>query len=108
VIWGNREAEYFCAEDSTETMRDLPVGQHKGWWVLPSHVRQHTGSAWSRIFSRLESFGHRRPSKDQVEISISRIFYRAEGILRAMIVVFRWRVVFRTALLCLVNLVLKQ
>jgi hypothetical protein len=30
VIWGNREVEYFCEEDSTETKRDLPVGQHKG------------------------------------------------------------------------------
>lgn len=34
MIWGNREAEYFCAEDSTETMRDLPVGQHKGLGVM--------------------------------------------------------------------------
>ena len=33
MIWGNREAEYFCAEDSTEIMRDLPVGQHKGLGV---------------------------------------------------------------------------
>jgi hypothetical protein len=31
VIWGNQEEEYFRAEDSTEIMRDLPVGQHKGW-----------------------------------------------------------------------------
>ena len=33
MIWGNRKAEYFCAEGSTETMRDLPVGQHKGLGV---------------------------------------------------------------------------
>jgi hypothetical protein len=34
VIWGNQEAKYFCAEDSTETKRDLPVGQHKGLGVM--------------------------------------------------------------------------
>jgi hypothetical protein len=36
VIWGNQEAEYFRAEDSTEIKRDLPVGQHKGLGVRTS------------------------------------------------------------------------
>ena len=57
MIWGNQEEEYFRSEDSTEIMRDLPVGQHKGlgWWGMFAYAPKFKIQPWTASTS-LEKF----------------------------------------------------